>query len=251
MVSICPLFQQDSIHRLPSSPCPKTFLETRFYLAAALIVATIGCPFAQSKKFNEELTLSIPFVYNKYEVTNLIGPSRQIEGKGWSNGINLSYSRNFFNELFVTAGFGYYNQVFNIHRPFDYSTPLFPLFTTSEYSYKSIQWLIGVGYTYSLKKNYSIKGIITYNQFQSFVQVYQPETNNPEQVNNNNFHFSNSFAFSLGVHKKIAQEIVLGSAILLPIGMMWRKDKIFEEDSSEFNKSKSAIGFNITIGYIF
>ncbi len=218
---------------------------------AILFVSATTCSFSQNKFGKVELTISLPFVWNKVEVTNLIGSGmytpRNPNGQGWSGGLNATFQWHISNGFFLSGGLGYYQQNFFIHRPFNYSTPLFPLFTTKEYNYQNIQWIIGAGYNLSLNKLYSIRGVVTYNQFNSFRQVYYPEsTAFPKQVNSKDYRFGSSVIFSLGVYRKIHHKILLGANVLVPTSMKWRKDLIFAEDPTEFHDSKSSFGFGIS-----
>ncbi len=67
-------------------------------------------------------SLSIPVIFNTTEVTYYItGNSRQATSTTFSYGVNLSYSRTFFEGLGISAGVGYFKQRFTNQRPFNYA----------------------------------------------------------------------------------------------------------------------------------
>src|SRR6185436_10226954 len=104
--------------------------EVKKILFIILFTTLTTYAFPQNRIGKTELTLSLPFIWNKYEVTNLIGPTRLINGSGWSKGIDFTLSKNVGKDFFLCGGVGLYNQFFFLHRPFDYTSPTFPLFTT-------------------------------------------------------------------------------------------------------------------------
>lgn len=216
------------------------------------LVVVVGLNVIHAQIFQKglEATISIPFVWNKYEITNLIGPTRLIGGSGWSKGINLTFSKPLRKDFLLCGGVGFYEQNFDLHRPFDYTSPTKPLFTTRQYVYQNIQWIIGGVYRIRLSNSISIICQVTYNSYHSFKQVYYTETNNPEQVNNRNIDLGSSINFSLGMRKKVGEKLLIGADALLPFAMKWRKDIIFRENTSEFHEAKASIGFSLSITYV-
>src|ERR1035437_10307320 len=66
-----------------------------------------------------EVSVSVPFLWAKYEVTNtwgIYGADKQSNGDSWSNGINVAYSRKIYKELFVIGGLGYFKQNFDFSK---------------------------------------------------------------------------------------------------------------------------------------
>ena len=66
-----------------------------------------------------ELSISIPIIWSKYEVTNqfgIYGSDKLSDGESYSSGINLTYSRKIFQGLFVAGGLGYFKQNFNFSK---------------------------------------------------------------------------------------------------------------------------------------
>src|SRR5258708_15334671 len=92
----------------------------KIFSIAILFVSSITCSFSQNKFGKGELTISLPFVWNKFEVTNLIGSGmftpKNPNGQGWSGGLNATYQWYIFNGFFLSGGLGFYQQNFFIHR---------------------------------------------------------------------------------------------------------------------------------------
>ena len=244
-------------YKSPTSNVPTAFSvrTSKYYKMKSLLISimllSLGYwSFGQDKNYNE-WSVSFPSIWNKSEVTNLIGPSRQIEGSAWSYGVNTSYSRTILKGLFAKAGLGYFKQNFGIKRPFDYSSPTQPLFTTSSYNYQSWYFILGMGYKIELEKKINLKSSITYNIYQSFKQTYKPQTQNQAQVNKDNFLFGRSIIISAGLVQKINRRFSLGADLQLPVYTKWRKDEIFRENANENYSPKSIMGLTISGNYNF
>lgn len=67
-------------------------------------------------------------------------------------------------------------RAFNIIRPFNFDggTATKLLYSTKKYDYYNLHWQSGIGYQQTLKKGFSLNGIVMYNQFTSFKQYYLP-----------------------------------------------------------------------------
>lgn len=216
------------------------------------LVAVVSLNVVHAQIFQKgiEATISTPFVWNKYEITNLIGSTKLMDGSGWSNGINLTFSKPVRKDFLLCGGVGFYKQNFDLHRPFDYPSPTYPLFTTRMYSYQNVQWIIGGAYRIKLGKRHSINCQVTYNSYSSFKQVYYTETANPEQVNHKNINLGSSINFALGMRRKIGEKFLMGADAMLPFAMKWRKDIIFRENTSEFHEAKASFGFSLSVTYL-
>lgn len=228
-------------------------------LASALFLLLSNCLFGQNKQNNNELTFSLPFVWNKTEIYNSYSGARakSISDDAISYGSNINYSRSVYKAFFVTVGIGYYKQAFGIQRPFDYddqTTNL--LYWTDNYYYQCLQYIAGIGYKQVLSDKYDLKGTITYNHFTTFRQVFDPQytssaAEGKDQIENKNYSFGKSIIVSGGINREIVKRLSAGIEILFPVYNRWRKDVIFREDASEFYGSKIVIGTGIKVSYKF
>jgi hypothetical protein len=219
------------------------------YILTLITIAT-SFAVAQNGFGKGELSISSSCLWNKYGMTNLIGPPRQLEGQGWSNGFSLAYNKYIYRNIYITVGLGYYIQEFAIHRPFDYSSKTFQLFTTKSYNYENYVWIIGVGKDFPINNQLIVKGGISYAQFNTFRQSYYPETANPKQVNDRSYQFGRSMICSLGLNMKV-HSVLIGVNLLLPVTTTWRKDVMFRENPKEYISAKSGYGFSVSLTYHF
>ncbi|HRK53186.1 MAG TPA: hypothetical protein PK185_04675 [Cyclobacteriaceae bacterium] len=208
--------------------------------------------------------LSAPVIYSKVEAPNNWSPPtavnrlNQFNGTSIGYGINLNYS---FRPTFITKnqhfflniGAGYYNQRFDLERPFDYVSPLLPIFYTDLYSYYCWQLSAGLTYNYPLSKNYFLSGNLSYNKLNSFRQEYTPTSNHGygelTQVNHNRIDFGNTLVLAIGLNRNLGNGFLLGLNVLVPLYIRWRNDKIFKDDPTEFSHPKFSLGSSISITY--
>ncbi len=91
-------------------------------------------------------------------------------------GININYSKEVCKIWFVTVGIGYFNQSFNIIRPFyfDGDTVTKLLYSTKKYNYHSYILNAGLGYSYALNNKIKLNSSASLVLLNSFKQSYTP-----------------------------------------------------------------------------
>jgi hypothetical protein len=214
--------------------------------------------FGQQTKKNDQLGVSIPLIYNNTRILNVYSGARaaHITGKAVSVGININYSRDIAEDVFIMGGLGYFNQNFGIVRPFNFDGDTTKYgYHTKRYSYKNINWIVGAGYNYSLKKNYSLRGSLLFNGFYCFNQKYIPVSLTEYafknyQVESRKFSFGQMLNLNMGGYRKVTQNVIIGADLVLPVYTRWRKDRIFEENENEYYTSRFSVGANITVKYL-
>ena len=215
-------------------------------------------------------SLSMPVIYNTVEVTNNWSPPTAINRKNQFNGTSLGYGVNLNysfrptfivknHQLFLNIGVGYFMQRFDLQRPFDYVSPLQPIFYTDHYSYHCLQVLLGISYKYSINSDYFLIGNFSYSGLNSFRQQYTPTSNagygRLTQINHNQIDFGNMLMLAMGLNRNLGDRFSLGLSVLIPLYIRWRNDKIFKDDPTKYFHPKSmggnisSIGGNISIGY--
>ena len=142
-----------------------------------LIVCLISLVLISPTAYGQSgFTLSIPVIYSKIEVANNWSPptainrKNQFDGTSLGYGVNVNYS---FHPSFIiknqyillNIGVGYFKQQFDIERPFDYVSPLQPIFYTDYYSYHCWQMLVGLSYKYTITPNYFLTEIHVYVRY--------------------------------------------------------------------------------------
>ncbi|MDQ6758016.1 MAG: hypothetical protein M3004_13905 [Bacteroidota bacterium] len=214
--------------------------------------------FAQKSEINNQVSLSVPIIWNNTTIFNIYSGARakNISGTAISYGININYSKNIFKDIFLKAGIGYFNQNFGIIRPFyfngDTSTKV--QYNTKRYTYGNINWLIGVGYTLHMGK-YLLTTSAVFNELYSIRQTYIPTGHSVGspfrnyQIETNSFLFGQFLNLNAGAYKKISKKVSIGADLVVTTYTKWRKDKIFAEDESEFYSSKFCIGTNLSFIY--
>ena len=121
-------------------------------LNAILFLTTCFNTFGQSS-----ISFSAPFIFNSVNFKNNWSPPTAINRRDYFNGTATAYGTNLTfsfrpkyivkNEnITLTIGMGYLRQRFDIERPFNYDSPLEPIFYTDHYSYHCFQAIIGVRY---------------------------------------------------------------------------------------------------------
>lgn len=150
---------------------------------------------------------------------------------------------------------GYFNQRFDITRPFNYDSPLKPIFYTNRYSYHCWQGSFGLTYNYTFLKKYFISGDITYGMLYSFRQDYTPTysvgTDFFTQRGYNQNHFSKTLSLSVGINRYFGERFSLGVYVLAPVYTLWRNDKIFNDDPSTFYRPNFSLGSSVSVAYHF
>lgn len=209
-------------------------------------------------------TLSIPIIYSKVEFVNNWSPptainrQNQFDGTSLGTAINLNYSfhptlliKN--KNILVNIGVGYFNQQFNVRRPFDYSSPLQPVFYTDNYVYYGLQGILGLSYRYTTGGKYFLLANLSYSWMHSFRQEYTPTSNygygELTQTNYNQIDFGNILILAVGLNRNLGDKIALQLNVLAPLYTRWRNDKIFKDDTSTFSHPRLSLGFSIGVAY--
>jgi hypothetical protein len=205
-------------------------------------------------------TLSVPVIYSKVEVANNWSPptavnrQNEFDGTSLGHGVNLNYS---FRVPFIiknkrilfNIGLGYFKQKFDLQRPFDYVSPLEPIYYTDHYSYNCWQGSVGVTYSYPVNNKYSLSGNLSYCWLTSFRQEYAPTRGYSAQINNGQIDFGKMLNLSLGINRKLGGKFSVGLNMLIPVYVRWRNDKIFKDDPSTFYSPEFSLGTSISITY--
>lgn len=209
-------------------------------------------------------TLSIPVIYSKVELLNNWSPStainrqNQFDGTSIGTAINLNYSLHPTllikdKNILMNIGVGYFNQRFYVRRPFDYNSPLQPIFYTDNYVYHGFQGILGLSYRYTLGKKYFLLANLSYSWMRSFRQDYTPTSNygygELTQINRNQIDFGNMLLLAVGLNRNMGDKFALRLNVLAPIYTRWRNDKIFKDDTSTFSHPKLSLGISIAVAY--
>lgn len=214
-------------------------------------VITLWCVLNPISSFSQEenkivFSATIPVFFNHAEVTNLIGPQRQISGKGYSYGLNLGIQYPTLGNLFLAGEIGYNNLRLGIHRPFDYPSITQPLYTTKSYSYETFMLSIGFGYNKVLRSNWSLKFLMTYHLGFTFKQNYYTETNDPTLQVKKSKLFSQSIQISPGLYKRVSNKTSIGINLPVPFIVRWKKDTLFRENEGEYYHPKFIWGISLS-----
>lgn len=219
--------------------------------------------FAQKNKsnsLNNQLGISIPVIWNNSEATFYqLGSPKYSSGNAISHGINLNYSRDVYKNFFGIIGMGYFKQLFNIKRPFDYKTSdgTKPLVYTKYYFYNNIYWLVGVGYQREFSKNFYIKGTISYNSYSSYSQRYAQEYSpGINEIYKKSLSIGSSINLNMVVEKNITNRISVGPGVVLPIYTKWNNDEIFiknyySSEEQQIARNKLSVGIVVSCNYHF
>ncbi len=186
-------------------------------------------------------------------------------GKKWSHGTNINYSFSLSKKWFSTIGLGYFKQSFGVKRGFDFYEPnivtrLF--YTTKEYSYKTLHYFGGFGYSINLKKNIGkifplqteIRLATIANFYNSTEQVFDnggyhdPYYGNP-QIRKSSYFYGSSIQVKGGILRPLSKKIKIGVDLIIPVYNKFRKDKIFKENVNEYHRVKFSIGSAINLIY--
>lgn len=217
--------------------------------------------YCQNTKVNE-LAISSTFIFNNTTIFNSYAGARAKDksGNALSNGFDIAYSKSFYKGFYSKAGIGYFNQKFGIIRGFDFRETVTTTglgYSTKDYRYKNLNFLIGLGYTKSLSKGYDLNFCVTYNYLNTFQQEYKHTGariflgNINPQLEYDNYHFGSLINLQAGVNKNLYKNLKFGIDLVLPVSTRWRKDEIFREDVDEFYSSNFLIGGSINLIYSF
>ncbi len=221
--------------------------------------------FAQSRE--SSLSVSFPTIWSNVKVMDNWTPptalnyKEYLDGSAFGYGVNINYTfqpRLVIKDkhFFVNIGTGYFNQRFDVSRPFNYNSFLFIPYYTDHYAYQCLNFSVGLTYKYPLGKKYFLISDLFYYQLNSFRQSYTPTYSSPNrgfdgftQFNSDKINFGRMISLSLGVKRDLGQRLYLGVQIVSPVYTRWRNDNIFDDDPSTFSSPGFSLGTSITIGY--
>jgi hypothetical protein len=235
--------------------------EILFSIIFFLWLAIPFCTYGQGK-----LRVSVPLIWSEVEVkdnwtpTTAVGYKEFLSGNAFGYGVDLIYS---FHPGFIirdkhfsiNVGGGYFNQTFNIERPFNYRTQLFPAYYTDSYLYHSWQGIFGLTYARSFNK-YALTAGVSYRVLRSFRQEYTP-TYGPSsygfftQTNHQQIDFARMLFFDVGISRYLGDRFLVGVDIIAPAYTRWRNDTIFDDDAATFSKPKFSFGTSLHVSYRF
>lgn len=209
------------------------------------------------------LSISVPFLFSKINPENNWSPPSAVNRKDNFDGSSIGYQVKFtysFNPSFLIKnkdilfdiGIGFFNQRFNVERPFDYDSPFEPIFYTDYYKYSGWQWSVGGRYNYTINQNYFLSAVLTYTSQHSIRQEYHPTKNgvsNDSQTENSKIHLSNSLTAALGINRKVGKKVSAGMHLIAPILIRWRNDKIFNDKPDQFWHPQFTIGASVGLTY--
>ena len=208
----------------------------------------------------ENVSLSYTVIWSGVKVPNNWNPPTAVHrrdtfsGTATGYGPSLTYSfQPFFitnrKELSLALGIGYFEQRFNINRPFDYPSELYAIFVTDHYSYSCLQYLVGMSYNYHLPSNYSISAGLTYIHLTSFRQKYSPPYTYPAEIRHNRINFGKMLNLPIAVQKRLAKKMLVEISILVPLYTGWRNDQIFKDDPTMVFHPRFSAGSAIKLIY--
>lgn len=211
------------------------------------------------------LSVSAPVIWSEVKVKDNWTPSTAPNYKEYHNGSGAGYGINLYysfhpklltndKHFSMNIGAGYFKQRFNVTRPFDYNSPVQPVFHTDHYSYHSWHGLIGMSYNYPLKKDYFLTGNLTYNALYSFRQDYTPITYSAgtdyfTQINHEKINFGKIVSLNVGLNKYLGRKFSLGLYVSAPLYTRWRNDKIFNDDPTTYYHPKFSLGTYLSASY--
>lgn len=214
--------------------------------------------FSQQKGNLNKIGFSMPLIWNNSNgVYYSLGSRREPSGNATSYGANINYSRFFLKNVFIVGGIGYWNQKFDIQRPFEYMAPngTEPLVSTKNYSYQNIHLLIGTGYQKRVSDRWSVAGQLTYNIYNSYRQKYAQEYFPGQNEDYTNyFKIGNTINVDFRCEHYLNNRLSIGAAIVLPMYVHWNKDKVFikygySDDSQIIAHTKKSFGANLSVYY--
>ncbi|WP_339700966.1 hypothetical protein [Algoriphagus aquimarinus] len=237
----------------------------RFLLFVLIFCFSYQPLVAQSRQ--SSLSVSFPTIWSNVKVMDNWTPptapnyKEHLEGSTFGYGVNLNYAfqpRLIIKDkhFFVNIGAGYFNQRFDVSRPFNYNSFIYIPYYTDHYAYQCLSLSVGLTYEYSLGKKYSLTGDLFYYQLYSFRQSYTPTYSSPNrgfdgftQFNSDKINFGRMISLSLGVKRSLGQRLSLGVQVVSPVYTRWRNDNIFDDDPSTFSHPGFSLGTSITIAY--
>ena len=243
------------------------FLLVPMLLLCVIASAQVKTNFSKTEKVNtikkndkvNAIGISVPVIWNNSEATFYrLGRPYYPSGKAKSFGLNVFYNKSFYKSFYAKIGAGYFNQYFNIIRPFNYDSPFQLLFSTESYSYNCLQLFTGLGYQKTLGLKNLIKCELGYNYFSSFKQKYfnTPTAISSNQINYKSIPLGRMITLNIGIERKIFRHIYFGADFILPVFTRWTRDEMFiyigySGDEEQIARSKSSAGVAFSFNYHF
>ncbi len=203
------------------------------------------------------LGISLPIIWNNSAATFYRLVTRQApNGKAVSYGLNINYSKTIQRNYYGTIGVGYFKQIFNITRPFNYINPTDLGFSTKSYNYKNIHLFAGIGNIVNISKEFYLNFGLLFNLFYSYQQEYLIPSNLPTQIITSSMELGKMINGSIGVEKFITKKISTGFNILIPIYVNWYDDEVFvkydySNDTQQIARNKLSLGSSLSLKYNF
>ncbi|MBS1559812.1 MAG: hypothetical protein JST69_13915 [Bacteroidetes bacterium] len=234
-----------------------------------ILFLVLCCITSFTAKGQSSLSVSMPVIYSNVKVKDNWTPptapnyKEYLSGTAVGYGVNFIYSfRPFFldkkTKFMLNAGLGYYNQRFDIHRPFNYDSYIYIIYYTDHYVYHNADISLSLTYKKSLNKNYSVNVQGTYHWLHSFKQDYTPTYSSPNrgfdgftQTNYKSIDFGVMFNGSIELQRIISNKFCVGIGVVAPIIIRWRNDAIFNDNPNSFYKPQFSLGFNLSVSYRF
>jgi hypothetical protein len=96
---------------------------------------------------------------------------------------------------------------------------------------------------------------VSYNSFTSFRQKYTPTNNTGSdhfsEIEHRRYYFGDMLILSFGFKKHFGNRYSFGVDAVAPLISNWRKDDIFNDDSSKFFHPRFGAGISISLQYNF
>lgn len=208
--------------------------------------------FSQSVEKKHALSISVPVFYNSTTITNVYGPTRQISGSRLSFALRASYEHSLTKQLYLKAGIGMFIQSFGNKRPFEDFEFVSLLMSTKKYSYSNIEFSAGGGYIKRINAKNELDLGLTYHMLYTFRQKYVPRDEYyAPTVTNNKYVFAHMINPSININRRLNNAFSFQYGVTIPVLTMWRKDRRFDENTSEFYKPSFHIGATIGVKYHF
>jgi hypothetical protein len=219
----------------------------KFLFSSFLVLYSFFC-------YSQKNTISIEAVADndKYNFKSVYYPNQVINGSGQSLGFTIKYDRKILKWLNITAGTGYYNYNFDIERNFNYGleTQTNLGYATKKYAYHCLPLSIGIESKMTIQ-NYTVIVGVDYINYITFGQKYTPYGNVPQgpEKKNESYYFGKSILLSPGISRNI-NDASIGLKLRIPASEKWKKDEIFKENQSEFNKeSFHGLGLSLSVSH--
>ncbi|MBS1949602.1 MAG: hypothetical protein JST37_01225 [Bacteroidetes bacterium] len=213
------------------------------------------------------LTVSTPFIFSSVKVKDNWTPPTSPVYKEFLSGSTLGYglqaTYSFHPSLILQnknltmdVGLGYFNQRFNIQRPFNYNSFIYIIYYTKHYTYNNVDLSLGLTYKTSFDNKYFIRANISYHSLHTFRQVYTPTYTSPNrgfdgysQINHKSIDFGTKINCTVELDRITNEKFSIGIGLLAPLYIRWRNDAIFDDNPNTFYNPLFSLGFNLSVTY--